>query len=307
MTTSLVQQGLAFYRWSIKNPIGDIPSDVAKEGAGENRIPFMHLGNSVPVYLVSTDILKKDKKASASVLDLGCGTGRNISFVKDHVKKSYEYFGIDYSSACIAYAQSQYRKHGVIFLQHDGKILPFPSGSFDFIVSSHVLEHIAKKDAEIYVREISRILKKGGIAVIGTPNRAHCQDLFYKNPSEIKKYRFVLPHLHEYYADEITSLFRKNKLFHKVDVLQTTNTICRELMGKGANAVRPKSGLFHQLKFELYSLLRQSSFLQDLMARFGGQLILSGMKATYQDLLKATTYTDKNVSDGDNFVVIVRK
>ena len=307
MTTSLLKQGLDFYRWSMRNPIGNIPADVAKEGAGENRIPFMHFGNSVPVYLTFADILKKDKDPHSSVLDLGCGTGRNISFVKDNVRKAYEYFGIDYSSACISYAQSQYNRQGVTFIQHDGKILPFPTGTFDYIVSSHVLEHIAKKDADTYVTEISRILKKGGVAVIGTPNRAHCQDLFCKNPTEDTRYRLVLPHLHEYYYSEITTLFKKKQLFRKVEIMQTTNAICRELMEKGANAVRPKPGLLNELKFELYTILRQSSMLQDLMARFGGQWILKGMHVTYRDLLQATTLSNHRVDDGDNFIVIVRK
>lgn len=305
--TSLLKQGLEFYQWSQHNPIGTIPSEIAKEGAGENRIPFMHYANSVPVYLTFAELLKKDKKASASVLDLGCGTGRNISFVKDVVKKSYEYFGIDYSLACIAYAQSQYRKQGVTFVQHGGKILPFPTGTFDFIVSSHVLEHIAKKDAETYVSEIARILKKGGVAVIGTPNRTHCQDLFYKNPTENKKYRLVLPHLHEYYYNEISVLFKKKRRFGKVEIWQTTNNICRELMEKGVNAVRPKTGLINTLKFELYTILRQNSKFQDLMARLGGTWILREMKANYQDLMKATLLTNTHPEQGDNFIITLRK
>lgn len=307
MNVSLLKQGLEFFRWSQRNPIGDIPADVAKEGAGENRIPFMHYGNSVPVYLTFADMLKKNQKTSASVLDLGCGTGRNISFVKEMVKKPYEYFGIDYSKACIDYAGSQYRKQGVTFVQHNGKILPFPTGTFDFIVSSHVLEHIAKKDAETYVSEIGRILKKGGVAVIGTPNRKHCQDLFYINPTEDKRFRLVLPHLHEYYFDEISILFKKGRYFKNVTVLQTTNAVCRELMEKGADAVKPKNGLLHELKFELYTILRQNSMLQDLMARLGGKWILRSIKASYRDLLKATILTNMHPEQGDNFIVIVRK
>lgn len=307
MTTSLLKQGLEFYRWSQRHPIGKIPNDVAKEGAGENRIPFMHFGNSVPVYLIFADILRKTQQTYASILDLGCGTGRNISFVKDHVKKPYEYFGIDYSPACITYAQSHYRQQRVTFIQHDGSTLPFPSDTFDFIVSSHVLEHIAKKDADLYVQEINRILKKNGIGVIGTPNRAHCQNLFYTNPTENKKFRLVLPHLHEYYYGEISTLFKKKRLFNKIDILQTTNMICRKLMEKGADAVRLKPGFLNKLKFELYTTLRQNSTLQDLTAKFGGQWILRSMKTTYQDLLRATIVSDQNVEDGDNFIVIVKK
>ncbi len=304
MKLSLANLGFEFYRWSSRHPIGEIPPDVAKEGAGENRIPFTHYANSVPVYLTFSDLLKKQTKKFASVLDLGCGTGRNISFVKENAKKNYEYFGVDYSEACISYAQSQYGEIGVNYVQHGGKVLPFPTESFDFLVSSHVLEHISKNDADTYVKEISRVLKKGGTAVIGTPNRAHCQDLFYINPSEEKKYRLVLPHLHEYYFAEISSLFKKRGLFSKVEVLQSTNLICRELMTKGAAAIRPGQGLWQTFKFEVYSLLRQNSFFQDFMAKVGSELLIRKMRLDYKSLLKATVVTSEKPQDGDNFLVI---
>ncbi len=307
MTTSLLRQGLEFYRWSQRNPIGNIPSDVAKEGAGENRIPFTHYANSVPVYLIFCDLLKKQIKTSASILDIGCGTGRNISFVKDTAGKTYDYFGIDYSTACIAFARSQYKKHGVIFTQHEGKVLPFPTSSFDFVVSSHVLEHIPKQDAPLYVQEISRILKKGGIAVIGTPNRSFCQDLFSVNPSENKKYRLVLPHLHEYYYKEISLLCKKDQIFQKIDISQTTNQICRALMTKGADTIRPKPGIVQTVKFELYSLLRQNNVIQDLMAKIGSEWMIHKMNVSYKDLLGATVLTDEHPEKGDNFIVIAKK
>lgn len=307
MIQSLSAQGFEFYRWSKRHPIGEIPAEVAKEGAGENRIPFTHYANSVPVYLTFLDLLRKQKKKNASVLDLGCGTGRNISFVKETVKNDYEFFGIDYSVACIDYAKSQYGKIGVEYLQHNGKQLPFPSESFDFLVSSHVLEHISKEDADTYVDEISRVLRKGGIAIIGTPNRAHCQDLFCENPTEEKKYRLVLPHLHEYYFQEISRLFKGKRQFKKTEIWQTTNAICRELMVNGARAIRPGSGLWQSLKFEIYSLLRQNSFFQDFMAKFGSEILISRMRTDYKQLLRSTILSNEKPQDGDNFIVIVTK
>lgn len=158
---SLSKESLEFLKWSKKNSIGKIPKGVAKEGAGENRIPFAHLANSVPVYLIFEKIIFGSTIKKASVLDVGCGTGRNISFVKESINRSdYKYFGIDYSTHCINFARKQYEKQGVIFVQHEGKILPFPDESFDFIVSSHVLEHIPVGDVSLYFSELSRILKK---------------------------------------------------------------------------------------------------------------------------------------------------
>lgn len=45
--------------------------------------------------------------------------------------------------------------------------LPFKDGSYDFIFASHVLEHI--QDDRRAVREIRRVLKPGGIAILPVP------------------------------------------------------------------------------------------------------------------------------------------
>lgn len=45
--------------------------------------------------------------------------------------------------------------------------LPFENDSFDVVVASHVLEHLQNPDFAI--REMSRVLKKGGLLIVGTP------------------------------------------------------------------------------------------------------------------------------------------
>lgn len=306
---NLESDGLAFLDWSRKNPIGKIPTGVAKEGAGENRIPFAHLANSVPVYLTLANLLKQSHRNTAKVLDLGCGTGRNISFVKDYVSKvNFEFFGIDYSASCIEYAKKQYKKYGVRYVQHDGKVLPFKNNFFDYIVSSHVLEHVPQSDTKIYFSEISRILKRGGIAVIGTPNRKYCQDLFCINQTDNKKFRLILPHLHEYYYKELKNILVNGKWFEKYSVDQTVNLINRKLMINSINKVKPGNGLFNNIKFELYSLLRKNSRVQDLMAKLGTEFVLKNMKTSYEELLEGTKYLVEDGRDiGDNFIIIAVK
>jgi predicted SAM-dependent methyltransferase len=45
---------------------------------------------------------------------------------------------------------------------------PFKANSIDFILASHILEHL--KDTAKFFQEIKRILKKGGIAEISVPH-----------------------------------------------------------------------------------------------------------------------------------------
>ena len=150
-----------YLAWSKNRPVGKIPSKVAKEGAGESRIPFAHLANYLPVYiLLAEKLIERDRKRRLRIGDIGCGSGRNISFVKEVTSRSNdEYFGVDYSRACINLAKKKYGDMGVEFRSYGGKRLPFPDSYFDWVVSSHVLEHIRKRGAANYFSEISRVLK----------------------------------------------------------------------------------------------------------------------------------------------------
>ncbi|OGM10437.1 hypothetical protein A2159_02930 [Candidatus Woesebacteria bacterium RBG_13_34_9] len=298
-----------YLAWATENPIGKIPKDVSREGAGENRIPLTHLANSLPVYLIFKDILEKSKISKASILEIGCGTGRSISFIKESLhKKVFNIIAIDYSKACISYAQKRYGKSGVIFKSYKGKILPFKNNSFNFILSSHVIEHIPKKHQALFVSEISRVLKTGGMAIIGAPNRKYCQDVFCLNPKDTKKYRFIMPHEHENYLSEVHLLFSNEKRFSKYKIWQTTNLINRKLFKVSVKFIKPSKNFFSNLKFELYYILRKNSILQDFVARLGTELQLKRKNLSHEDIIKKTSIFKKGKPDnGDNYIVMAVK
>jgi SAM-dependent methyltransferase len=52
-----------------------------------------------------------------------------------------------------------------------GESLPFPSGSFDLILSHEVLEHVV--DDRLAVQEMARLLRPGGRMVVFVPNRGY--------------------------------------------------------------------------------------------------------------------------------------
>lgn len=305
----LGKMGLKFYIWSKKNPVGKIPYGVAKEGAGENRIPFTHYANSLPTYLVFLDLLQNSKLPKADVLDLGSGTGRNISYVKETLdREKWIFYGIDYSVACINYAKTQYKKQKVKFVQHDGRELPYPDNSFDYLVSSHVMEHIKEEDQPLYLSEMARVLKPRGIAVVGEPNRKYCQDLFCLNPKEEERYRLVLPHEHEHYAKDLRWLYGKEKRFKSYTIWQTMNAICRELFAESTRRIKPANDGWQKVISEIYSVVRRNHFVQDILAKVGTELLIRKMKTSYEELLKATKLMQYDKPDnGDNFIVIAKK
>jgi hypothetical protein len=59
---------------------------------------------------------------------------------------------------------------GVKFMRADGRDLPFPDRSFDFVHSSAVLEHVGSaEDQSRFLRELARVARRG--VFVTTPNR----------------------------------------------------------------------------------------------------------------------------------------
>jgi len=76
-------------------------------------------------------------------------------------------FGLEYDFARAAEARTRSPR----ILNAAGERLPFPSESFDLILSHEVLEHV--QDDREAAREMIRVLNPGGRAVIFCPNRGY--------------------------------------------------------------------------------------------------------------------------------------
>lgn len=94
------------------------------------------------------------------VLDVGCGWGRELIRLRNAI-------GIDVSLPFLKTARN-YVKNDVILA--DAHHMPFREDSFDFIVTSEVLEHVA--NAVQVLKELKRVLKLKGRLLIQTPNKS---------------------------------------------------------------------------------------------------------------------------------------
>nr|MDO8090772.1 class I SAM-dependent methyltransferase [Candidatus Sigynarchaeota archaeon] len=102
------------------------------------------------------------------VLDLGCGSGGiSIAFSKGGAQT----VGIDIEKMypLIARSWAQDNKQEVYLLRGSGLDLPFKNETFDIVSCNDVIEHV--EDAEKCVKEISRVLKPGGLVYVTCPNR----------------------------------------------------------------------------------------------------------------------------------------
>lgn len=102
------------------------------------------------------------------VLDVGCGVGNDLSrFARGGARCT----GIDLAPHSIALARSNFRQRGLEgrFMVMNGEALELPDDSFD-LVWCHTVLHFTPHP-ERMVREIHRVLKPGGEAIIMTVNR----------------------------------------------------------------------------------------------------------------------------------------
>ncbi len=106
--------------------------------------------------------------ASKKILDAGCGNGGiSIAFAL----AGAEVHGVEIEAELYEISKKHAESYGVSprFYLYDGLRLPFEDNSFDFAVSSSVLEHT--DDPVLYLKEVLRVVKPGGYFYLGFPNR----------------------------------------------------------------------------------------------------------------------------------------
>lgn len=99
-----------------------------------------------------------------NALDAGCGTG----FLSlEMAARGHRVTGVDFAPAMIAAAQKKAaaQHFDIAFEEADAEHLPFPPGSFDLVISRHVLWTLPHPEAAI--DEWLRVLRPGGrLAII---------------------------------------------------------------------------------------------------------------------------------------------
>jgi SAM-dependent methyltransferase len=136
----------------------------------------------------------RDDREPAVGLDLGCGDGSNLQWLHLHFSRLY---GSDYNMLRLLRAA----KLGIDARLFMADICNYPveDNCFDVIFFNHVLEHIP--DDATALREVRRILKPGGLLILGVPNEgAAFWQLAYRLQPRI---RATSDHVQYYTADSI--------------------------------------------------------------------------------------------------------
>ena len=148
------------------------------------------------------------------MLDVGCGPGL---FLIEAKKRGWEVYGTEFTDKQLVYLKDK----GINTLK--GKLTnnSFEDGLFDVIISSEVIEHINNPVEEM--QHFHRLLRKGGLVYITTPNFNALERYLLKGDYEIIEY----PEHLSYYTPTTINLLLTNNGFEKLKITTTGVSIAR--------------------------------------------------------------------------------
>jgi 2-polyprenyl-3-methyl-5-hydroxy-6-metoxy-1,4-benzoquinol methylase len=135
-------------------------------------------------YVIAQDYVRGD------VLEVGCGEGRGVALL---MEKAKSFTAVDKIEEALQVLRLSFPS-GKFISMNIPPLGGLPNNAYDCVVSFQVIEHI--QDDFLFLKEIHRVLKPGGTALITTPNRKMSLS---RNPW----------HIREYLADELNAIGQK--------------------------------------------------------------------------------------------------
>jgi ubiquinone/menaquinone biosynthesis C-methylase UbiE len=146
------------------------------------------------------------------ILDIGCGNCRNAMIF---CSKGFKCYGIDFSKNMIEKANEFCKKNNAEINLKKGNVekIEFSDESFDYVLCLNVLHCIETGKREEAVKEIRRVLKKNGEAIISVWNKFQKRFIFAEKESNITWTKAGKVYYRYYYLFtpyELKKLFKKN-------------------------------------------------------------------------------------------------
>jgi ubiquinone/menaquinone biosynthesis C-methylase UbiE len=167
------------------------------------------------------------------VLDIGCGTGGvSVAFAR----RGGSVFALepnDTHPLLMALTVARARKAGVYLnpVIARGEAIPFAARSFDIVVLNDVLEHV--QSPEVVMREAARVLGRGGLIYISTPNKYSFRQIVREGHSGLFGVTLLPPRWAAFYATRV----RKVTDRYTVNRIHSYGTVKKYLVDLGLDFV----------------------------------------------------------------------
>ena len=160
------------------------------------------------------DYMKGKDQRTMRLLDVACGTGRFLRFVK----KTYPRLnvtGLDLSQSYLDEASTHLKKYsGVKTLQANAETMPLADGSQDVVTTIFLFHELPPKIRRIVAKDIARTLKPGG-RFIFIDSIQHGDADGYDGLLELFETGFHEPYMSSYVKEDFIAMFEQEGLEYK--------------------------------------------------------------------------------------------
>lgn len=114
------------------------------------------------IWPTKNQLVKKETRKTDSVLDIACGTGSILRYLKNNGYENLH--GTEISGLCVERLENL----GISMFKSFLPEINCQDNSFDVVIASQILEHIIKR--EKFLSEIKRVMKPGGQCFLFVPD-----------------------------------------------------------------------------------------------------------------------------------------
>ncbi len=141
-----------------------------------------------------------------SLVDVACGTGRFLTFVKDNYPR-LPVTALDLSSDYLSEARRNLRPwSGTDFIEANAETMPFQDGTHDILTCIYLFHELPPKVRPVIAREMARVVKPGGTLIIADSIQFGDRD-GWDGLLEAFPVGFHEPYYMSYLEEDLTALF----------------------------------------------------------------------------------------------------
>lgn len=150
-----------------------------------------------------------------------------------------EVVGIDIDSKAVKYANDNFKKKNISFINLPIEETDFKSASFDVITCSHIYEHVPSD--HVLMENIYKLLKPGGICYFAAGNKYKIIETHYNLPflsyfpKKIANFYIRIFTNHKEYYENLKSLGQLKKLVYRFEIIDYTLKILQKPSKFSAN------------------------------------------------------------------------